>query len=688
MDNITNIYQAIKNRVLVLDGAMGTMIQACDLKEKDFRGERFENFPFELKGNNDILSLTQPEIIRDIHRQFLEAGADIIETNTFNANRISMADYKTEKLVYEINLTAPRIAREVADEFSKKTPQKPRFVAGSIDPANKTVSISPDSVNKEIIITQKTEWRKDPVNDRLTHSLIKGITDYIEKDVLEARKSFQKSIDIIDGPLMKGMNIVGDLFGSGKMFLPRVIKSARVMKKAVAVLMPYIQAETDPGKTANSAGKILLATVKGDVHDIGKNIVGIVLGCNNYEVVDLGVMVPSEKITSIAKEEDVSIIGLSGLITPSLEEMVHIAKEMEREGLDIPLLIGSVTTSVLHTAVKIHPTYHNGVIHVKDASMSVKVVSDLLSANHKEKYLNKTGDKYRKLREMNAAIKRNYIPIEEARKNKPDYKWQNYTPPKPDLTGIKKFRNYSLEEIRDYIDWTFFFHVWELKGRFPDILDHPEKGKEARRLYEDAQQYLDRLIKDKVLQANMVLGLFPANSAGDDITVYHDESKQKILTKLNLLRQQTEKTSSGYNFSLSDFIAPEESGKNDYIGLFAATAGIGLDTYIQEFEMNHDDYSAIMVKALADRLVEAFIERIHERIRKEFWGYAKKENLSKQDLFQTMYQGIRPAYGYPACPDHSEKQKSFEDLPVRQNPVKEGSAGNHAEILNDIETYD
>ncbi len=510
----------------------------------------------------------------------------------------------------------------------------------------------------------KAAWRETAVEERITHALIQGIDEYIEEDVLEARKGFEKSLQVIEGPLMEGMNRVGDLFGSGKMFLPQVIKSARVMKKAVALLMPFIEKESSRKDEKSSNGTILLATVKGDVHDIGKNIVGVVLGCNNYRIIDLGVMVPAEKIIEEAKKHHVDILGLSGLITPSLVEMVHVAKEMEREKLNIPLLIGGATTSVLHTAVKIQPHYSNGVIHVKDASRSVGVVADLLSKERKGKLLRETNDRYEELREMNSGLKRSFVSLVRARQNRPDMKWTEFQPVIPKVTGIKQFIGYNLAEIRDYIDWTFFYHAWELKGKYPEILDHPEKGEEAQALFRDAQTLLDRVIHEKQIEANAVIGIFPAHASGDDILLYSDEERKFPVCTLNQVRQQTEKTTSGKHVSLADFIAPLQSGKRDYIGLMAVTAGAGMDVYLEEYNRGHDDYRAIMIKTLADRLAEAFTELLHEKIRKEYWGFAKGEKLSMEELFRTKYQGIRPAFGYPSCPDHSEKRKVFDLLGV------------------------
>jgi len=450
------------------------------------------------------------------------------------------------------------------------------------------------------------------------------------------------------------------------MFLPQVIKSARVMKKAVAVLMPYIEAENKRNGTISGSGKILLATVKGDVHDIGKNIVGVVLGCNNYQVIDLGVMVPAEKIIREAKKQKVDVVGLSGLITPSLDEMIHVANEMERENLTIPLLIGGATTSVLHTAVRIQPNYSPGVVHVKDASRSVGVVAGLLSGERKGDFLQEVDEKYRELRDMNKGIKRSFITLEEARANKPVFDFSPVTSNIPRQPGIHEFREYNLSEIREYIDWTYFYHVWELKGIHPEILHHPEKGREARKLFRDAHDLLDRICKEKKLKANGVVGIFPANGVGDDILLYRDDSRKEIGCVLNQVRQQGAKTPTGKNCSLADFIAPADSGEPDYLGLMVTTAGIGLEEYIREFQKDHNDYSIIMLKALADRLAEAFTELLHERIRKEIWGYTENENLTKEDLFKTRYDGIRPAFGYSACPDHSEKQKVFDFLKVEE----------------------
>ncbi len=518
---------------------------------------------------------------------------------------------------------------------------------------------------------QKTqdEWRKGSVEERISHALVKGIPDYIEGDALEAHDKYKLALKVIEGPLMDGMNIVGDLFGEGKMFLPQVVKSARVMKRAVGVLLPWVEKEKSVAGTSSSAGKILLATVKGDVHDIGKNIVGVVLGCNNYEIIDLGVMVPTEKILRVAREEKVDIIGLSGLITPSLEEMVSVAAEMERQKFDVPLLIGGATTSKIHTAVRIEPSYSHPVIHVKDASKSVGVASNLMNINNRERYAKELKEEYRKLRETysDAKAKVDYISLEEARKNKVIIDWQKTEIIRPSFTGIKVLNDYPLEEIREYISWVFFFVVWQLKGKFPGILQDPVQGEEARKLFNDANEMLDRIIREKWLTANAVVGFFPANAVGDDIEIYSDESRSRVISRFINLRNQVKRPGNAPNLCLADFIAPKESGRIDYIGAFANTAGLGIEKKLAEFDKNQDDYSSIMLKSLSDRLAEAFTELLHKKVRKEFWGYAPGENLSLEDLLLEKYQGIRPAHGYPACPDHSEKETLFSLLEAEKN---------------------
>jgi 5-methyltetrahydrofolate--homocysteine methyltransferase len=508
---------------------------------------------------------------------------------------------------------------------------------------------------------KNNEWRENRVEERLSYALIRGITDFIEEDVLEARKNYPKAINVIEGPLMSGMSIVGDLFGSGKMFLPQVVKSARVMKKAVSVLLPYIEAEKEKGEAGHAIGRILLATVKGDVHDIGKNIVGVVLGCNNYEVIDLGVMVPTEKILQTAIKKDVDIIGLSGLITPSLEIMVDFALEMEKQKINKPLLIGGATTSKIHTAIKIEPNTSVPVVHVKDASRSVGVVNSLISKDLRKDFIDSVRQEYRELRKSYSAAseKQKFLSLEEARKNKLQIAWKDAPIYKPAFTGIKEFHNHPLTEIREYINWMFFFMVWQLRGKFPEILKDPKAGREAQKLFNDANALLDKIGKDNLLTANGVLGFFPANSVQDDIEVYHPDDPQKVLVTFRNLRNQTLKEDGSPNLCLSDFITPKSVGRIDYLGAFAVTAGIGIQNLISEFEKDHDDYNSIMVKALADRLAEAFTELIHYKVRKEYWGYAPDEKLSLNDILFEKYQGIRPAHGYPACPDHSEKETLF-----------------------------
>ncbi|HRJ13411.1 MAG TPA: methionine synthase [Saprospiraceae bacterium] len=520
------------------------------------------------------------------------------------------------------------------------------------------------------VLQKDTAWRSESLESRLSHALVKGITDHIDDDVEEARLSYSSPLAVIEGPLMDGMNVVGDLFGAGKMFLPQVVKSARVMKKAVAYLQPFIEADKQASGDQSAKGRILMATVKGDVHDIGKNIVGVVLGCNNYEIIDLGVMVPATAILDAARQHRVDIIGLSGLITPSLDEMVHVAKEMERQGFKIPLLIGGATTSKTHTAVKIEPQYKGPVIHVLDASRSVAVAGALLSQDKdaRSNYLLDIKADYARIREQRAGRKaaKNFLSIEAARANhfRPD--WEQYTPPVPAQPGVQHVEAWPLEELTEYIDWTPFFATWELAGKFPAILDDEIVGTEARRLYHDAQSMLRRIIDEKWLRASAVFGLFPANSTDDDILVYENEDRQQIKAVLHHLRQQAQKAPGLPNYCLSDFIAPQTANKQDYIGAFAVTAGIGIETWVARFEKDHDDYSAILLKALADRLAEALAERLHERVRREFWGYVANESLDNQSLIEEKYQGIRPAPGYPACPEHSEKQTLWNLLDVEQ----------------------
>ncbi len=514
-------------------------------------------------------------------------------------------------------------------------------------------------------------WRNNSVEERLKHSLVNGITDYIESDTEEARQKYPKPLDVIEGPLMNGMNVVGDLFGAGKMFLPQVVKSARVMKKSVAVLTPFIEQEKEDRKQAHlkagtvneetaGAAKILLATVKGDVHDIGKNIVGVVLGCNGYDIVDLGVMVPADKILDAAIKENADIIGLSGLITPSLDEMVHIAREMKRRGMKQPLLIGGATTSRIHTAVRIAPEYDNGIVHVLDASRSVTVAGSLLNKELKEDFLKGINTEYIKLKEIfdNKKTVKNYLPYEDAKKNKVQIDWSNYSPVVPTFTGTKLFDNFELNELRPFIDWKPFFIAWEMHGNFPEILTDNIVGKEATKLYNDANALLDKIIKEKWLTAKGSIGFWEAASDGDEVKLKNEN------VTLNFLRQQIQKGKGQPNISLADFIKPTSDSRlstPDFIGAFAVTIH-GIEPHIKAFEASHDDYNKIMLQALADRLAEAFAEALHQKTRKEFWGYVKDEALTNEDLIHEKYQGIRPAPGYPACPDHTEKYKLFELL--------------------------
>jgi 5-methyltetrahydrofolate--homocysteine methyltransferase len=516
-------------------------------------------------------------------------------------------------------------------------------------------------------------WREWPVEKRLEHALVNGITEFIEQDTEEARLQAERPLHVIEGPLMAGMNVVGDLFGAGKMFLPQVVKSARVMKQAVAVLLPYMEAEkaaNGGGAERESAGRILMATVKGDVHDIGKNIVGVVLACNNYEIIDLGVMVPATKILEIARERKVDVIGLSGLITPSLDEMVHVASEMEREGFDVPLLIGGATTSRVHTAVKIHPRYNLGqAVYVTDASRAVGVVSSLLSSEMKPGYVEAIRAEYRKVAEAHERSEREKqrLPLAKARANAHRIDWASHVPPKPSFLGVKVFEGWDLAELARYIDWTPFFQTWELKGRYPKILEDEKQGPAARQLFDDAQAMLRKIIEEKWFAPRAVIGFFPANAVGDDIRLYADEASETELATFFTLRQQLVKRDGKPNVALSDFVAPRESGRADYVGGFVVTAGIEEVAIAERFERANDDYNSILVKALADRFAEAFAECLHERVRREFWGYAPDEAFVPDDLIGEPYQGIRPAPGYPAQPDHTEKVTLFRLLEAEAN---------------------
>ncbi|HEU0244170.1 MAG TPA: methionine synthase, partial [Candidatus Limnocylindrales bacterium] len=519
------------------------------------------------------------------------------------------------------------------------------------------------------------EWRSLPVRERITHALVKGIDAHVDADTEEMRAEIAgaggRPIEVIEGPLMDGMNVVGDLFGAGKMFLPQVVKSARVMKKAVAYLLPYIEAEKQPGDADHTNGTIVMATVKGDVHDIGKNIVGVVLQCNNYTVIDLGVMVPAQKILDAAKEHNADMVGLSGLITPSLDEMSNFAAEMEREGMEIPLLIGGATTSRAHTAVKISPRRGGPVVWVKDASRSVPVAAALLDDKQRPALLEATEKDYASLRERHAQKnERPMLTLAKARANRTPIEWDGFTPPVPvQGVGVREFLDYDLAELREYIDWQPFFNAWEMKGRFPDILNNPASGEAARKLYDDAQAMLDTLIKEKWLTANAVIGFFPANGVGsgiEDIEVYTDETRTEVLTTLHNLRQQGEHREDIPNRSLGDYVAPRETGLADYVGAFAVTAGLGSQEKIAEFKAALDDYSAILLESIADRLAEAFAERMHQRVRMEFWGFQPDEQLDNEALIAEKYQGIRPAPGYPACPEHTEKATIWKLLDVHE----------------------
>lgn len=543
------------------------------------------------------------------------------------------------------------------------------------DATERLVEFAETIKKKDKTEEKKDEWRSLDVDERLKYALVKGIVEFIDLDVEEARLKYSQPLEVIEGPLMAGMNVVGDLFGAGKMFLPQVVKSARVMKKAVSILEPYMTEalpEILPAGVDSGGASILLATVKGDVHDIGKNIVGVVLSCNNYNIIDLGVMVHSEKIIQTALDKKVDIIGLSGLITPSLDEMIHVAKEMERRGLKIPLLIGGATSSRIHTAVKIDPNYSGPVVHVLDASRSVPVVSDLLNENidERRKFAQDIKTEYLNLREDYIKRKsgKNLISLDKARENKLKINWENSAVKKPAKTGITVLNNFDLNVLRKYIDWTPFFMVWELKGKYPSIFEDENVGAEAKKLFDDANSLLDKVILEKSLTANGVIGLFPANSVGvDDIEIYTDEARSGVKRTLHSLRQQNQKSSGEPNIALADFIAPKETEVKDYIGMFAVTAGIGIEKLIEKFEKDFDDYNKIMIKAIADRLAEAFAEHLHELVRKEYWGYSENENYSNEELIKENYIGIRPAPGYPAQPDHTEKPILFSLLDAENN---------------------
>jgi 5-methyltetrahydrofolate--homocysteine methyltransferase len=599
------------------------------------------NVSFSFRGNNPVREA--------IHSVFLfhaiKAGMDM---GIVNAGQLAIYEdlpeelrEKVEDVVLNRNPDATEALLEIADKYRGDG----------------------TTVEKK----EDLEWRKEPVEKRLAHSLVKGITEFIEEDTEEARNKAEKPLHVIEGPLMDGMNIVGDLFGSGKMFLPQVVKSARVMKKAVAYLMPYIEAEKEEGDTN---GRILMATVKGDVHDIGKNIVGVVLQCNNFEVVDLGVMVPADQILKEAVANNCDMIGLSGLITPSLDEMVNVAKEMERLDISMPLMIGGATTSKVHTALKIEPQFKKDqVVYVQDASRAVGVAQSLLSTDNKAGYVGDVKDEYEKIRVERAkhskVIRTHDLPV--ARDNKVEINWDDFQADVPTFLGVKTFDDYDLNKLVDRIDWTPFFSAWELAGKYPRILEDEVVGEEAQKLFADAQIMLEKIVSENWLQARGVIGFFPANSDGDDIQIFADENRQEIVHTLHNLRQQDQKRGDKPNYCLSDYIAPKSSGKADYIGGFAVTTGHKIEEKIQEFEKDHDDYQGIMLKILADRLAEAFAEHMHERVRKEFWGYEPQEDLDNEALIAEKYRGIRPAPGYPACPDHTEKATLWQMLEPEQN---------------------
>jgi 5-methyltetrahydrofolate--homocysteine methyltransferase len=514
-------------------------------------------------------------------------------------------------------------------------------------------------------------WRSWPVVKRLEHALVKGLDEFVVEDTEEARLQFDQPLQVIEGPLMDGMNVVGDLFGAGKMFLPQVVKSARVMKKAVAHLIPFIEQQKAASGGSRSNGKIIMATVKGDVHDIGKNIVGVVLQCNNFEVIDLGVMVPCERILEAARREGADMIGLSGLITPSLDEMVHVAREMQRQGFEAPLLIGGATTSPAHTSVKIDPQYKGPVVYVKDASRSVGICQQLATAGRpRDEFVTRVKSDHAVRREQHQGKKTKgpQLTLAQARANRFNGDWEAYAPPVPRFLGLRVFEDYSLEDLTRYIDWMPFFNAWEFGGKFPDILTDPVVGEQVSSLYADARRMLKQVIHESWLTARGVIGLFPANSVDDDdVEVYADESRSRVLARLHFLRQQKGKPDGQSHDALADFIAPRSSGRRDYVGAFAVTAGHGIESHLERFKRAHDDYSSIMLKALADRLAEAFAERLHERVRREFWGYAPEERLANEQLIKENYRGIRPAPGYPACPDHTEKATLWKLLDPEAN---------------------
>ena len=604
------------------------------------------NVSFSFRGNNPVREA--------IHSAFLfhaiAAGMDMGIVNAGMLEVYEEIEPELKELVEDVLLNRRPDATERLVDFGEK--------------------LKASASGKTGAEKQEEEWRKGTVEARLSHALVKGIDTYIDADTEEARQKLGRPLAVIEGPLMDGMGVVGDLFGAGKMFLPQVVKSARVMKKAVAYLTPFMEAEkaamAASGQVVKTQGKIVLATVKGDVHDIGKNIVGVVLACNNYEVFDMGVMVPCEKILERAKQENADLIGLSGLITPSLDEMTHVAREMERQGFKLPLLIGGATTSRAHTAVKIAPFYSQPVVHVLDASRAVPVTTSLLSDEGRAAFVAQHNEEYEKLRRLHSGPKHRMLTLAQARENRTPIEWKREDIATPEFTGVRVLDDFPLATLREYIDWTPFFHTWELKGVYPRILEHETYGEQARQIFAEGNALLDTIIQKKLLKARAVYGLFPANAVGDDVELYTDETRSAVLTRFHFLRQQAEKTKGEPNRSLADFVAPKDTRLPDYLGGFAVTSGIGLQELVLDFKAKHDDYSAIMAEALADRLAEAFAEYLHQRVRKE-WGYGKNEDLSQTDLIFEKYRGIRPAAGYPACPDHTEKGTLWKLLDVEKN---------------------
>jgi 5-methyltetrahydrofolate--homocysteine methyltransferase len=604
------------------------------------------NISFSFRGNNKVREA--------MHSAFLyhaiAAGLDMGIVNAGQLEIYEEIDPQLKTLVEDVLLNRRPDATERLVDFGE--------------------ALKASGVGAEVAEKKAEEWRSGTVEERLSHALVKGIDAHIDADTEEARIKLGRPLLVIEGPLMAGMSVVGDLFGAGKMFLPQVVKSARVMKKAVAWLTPFMEAEkaamVEAGQVVKTQGKIILATVKGDVHDIGKNIVGVVLACNNYEVIDMGVMVPAERILERAKSEKVDIIGLSGLITPSLDEMVHVAREMERQGFHLPLLIGGATTSRAHTAIKIAPHYSHPVVHVLDASRAVPVTTSLLSDDGRDAFIAKHRSSYDAIRKQHSAPKPKLISLETARARRTPITWRSEDIPQPEFTGVRVLEDFPLETLREYIDWTPFFHTWELKGVYPRILDDERQGAQARLLFTEANALLDRIIAEKLLTARGIYGLFPAASVGDDVELYTDESRTKIVDRFHFLRQQPDRDASEPCRCLSDFLAPRDSGFADHIGAFAVTSGLGLGELCDHFKAQHDDYNAIMAEALADRLAEAFAECLHKQVRDE-WGYGRSENLTPAQMIQEGYRGIRPAAGYPACPDHTEKGTLWRLLSVEPN---------------------